>query len=640
VLAGDDVYWLESRPTEAGRSVIVRRRPDGSTADINPAPLNARTRVHEYGGADYIVHDDAVYFANFADQRLYRTQPGAEPAPLTHTDGMRYADAVIDAARNRLICVREDHSGPGEAVNTLAAVDLDSGRETVLVSGHDFFAYPRISPDGEQLAWIAWDHPNMPWDGTELYVARIEDDGSLGHALAIAGSASDSVVQPQWSPDGRLAFVSDLSGWWNLYIWQAGYVEPVTQLEAEFAKPLWQLGASSYAFHGPDRIICTFCVRGTWRLASIDLETYALTDIDTPFTDFGGVHVAGGRAVFTAGSPTQRAALFSLDLGSPSPRAEKGPGGEVPPAFTVLKSSSDTAIDARYVSQPENIEFPTTLAGQPTNAFAFYYPPRNADYEDASALQMPGASAPGGATLPPLLVMSHGGPTAATSSVFSPIVQYWTSRGIAVLDVNYGGSTGYGTAYRRRLKDRWGIVDVDDCVNGARYLVARGRVDPKRLAITGGSAGGYTTLCALTLRDTFSAGASYYGVAELEALARDTHKFESRYLDGLIGPYPERRDLYVERSPLTHVESLACPVIFFQGLEDQIVPPNQAEMMVEALRRKGLPVAYFTFEGEQHGFRRAENIKRSLEAELLFYGRIFGFTPADDIAPFEIENLP
>ncbi|HEU0074549.1 MAG TPA: S9 family peptidase [Dehalococcoidia bacterium] len=608
----DDIYWLESRPQEGGRYVIVRRTPDGATSDVNPAPLNARTRVHEYGGGDYLVADGTVYFANFADQRIYVARPGAAPEALTHVDGMRYADFVLDARRGRLIAVREDHSGQTEAVNSLSALDIASGDETALVEGHDFFSSPRISPDGAMLCWTAWDHPNMPWDGCTLYVADLDAPGMTTNVRVVAGGAAESICQPAWSPDGRLYFISDRSGWWNLYRWSpaSGAVEALAPSEAEFGGPHWQFGASYYAFETSDRLLCTYGAEGITHLATVDTATGALSDIETPFNVIGSLQLGRGRAVFAAASATESGGLYSLDLAS----------GRI----DLLKASSDVEIDPHYASVAQPIEFPTSN-GQ--TAHAFYFPPANKDYE-----------APAG-ELPPLIVMSHGGPTAATSPAFSPRVQYWTTRGFAVLDVNYGGSTGYGRAYRERLNGNWGIVDVEDCVNGARYLVSQGLVDGERLAITGGSAGGYTTLAALAFHDTFKAGASHYGVADLEALARDTHKFESRYLDGLVGPYPGRIDLYTARSPIHHVEGLDCPVIFFQGLEDEIVPPNQAQTMVDALRVKGVPVAYLPFEGEQHGFRRAENIKRALEAELYFYGRIFGFTPADDIEPVEIANL-
>ena len=611
-LDGDDIYWIESRPQEGGRSVIVRRTPDGATTDINAAPLNARTRVHEYGGGDYTVSKGTVYFANFADQRIYVARAGHEPQALTHGEEIRYADFVLDAGRDRLVAIREDHTGQTEATNTVVAIDLADGDETVLVEGHDFFASPRVSPDGSLLCWTAWDHPNMPWDGCTLYAADLDASGATTHVWTVAGGESESICQPKWSPDGSLYFISDRSGWWNLYRWdpKSGAVEPLAPREAEFGGPQWQFGPSYYSFESADHLLCLYGSEGRTHLTSLDTRTGALYEIDTPFNVIGGLHVAGGRAVFVAASADDSGGLYALDI--------------VSGRIELLKATSDVKLDAAFVSQAQAIEFPTS---NDQTAHAFYYAPVSKDFEAPNS------------ELPPLIVMSHGGPTAATSPAFSLRVQYWTTRGFAVLDVNYGGSTGYGRPYRERLNGNWGIVDVEDCVNGARYLVAQGLADGDRLAITGGSAGGYTTLAALAFHDTFKAGASHYGVADTEALARDTHKFESRYLDGLIGPYPERTDLYTARSPIHHVEGFNCPVIFFQGTEDEIVPPNQAETMVSALRAKGVPVAYLPFEGEQHGFRRSENIKRSLEAELYFYGRIFGFTPADDIEPVEIAGL-
>ncbi|MBD2101389.1 S9 family peptidase [Leptolyngbya sp. FACHB-261] len=620
-LDGDDTYWTESRPTEAGRNVLVRRTPDdqinsqtdGQISDVTPAPFNVRTRVHEYGGGAFTVAQGMVYFSNFADQRLYRQEPGGSPQPITPEAAFRYANAVVDAAGQRLICVREDHSQGGhEPINTLVSVDLNSGDQQVLVSGNDFYASPCLSPDGSRLAWITWHHPNLPWDGTELWVGSFQADGSLGQLEQVAGGLEESIFQPEWSPDGVLYFVSDRTDWWNLYRWQNGKLEPLAPMAAEFGLPQWVFGMSTYGFASANQLICTYNERGTWQLASLDTTTLKLEPIATPYTEISSLQVAPGRVAFCAGSPTKATSVVQLDLsrlGSPP---------------EILRRSSELTIGTSYLSQPEVIEFPT---GNGLTAYAFFYPPQNCDYRALEGER------------PPLLVKSHGGPTGATSSVLSLRTQYWTSRGFALLDVNYGGSTGYGRAYRQRLRDRWGIVDVEDCTNGALYLAQQGKVDGERLTISGGSAGGYTTLCALTFQTSFKAGASYYGVSDLEALARDTHKFEARYLDGLIGPYPERQDLYQARSPIHATERLACPVIFFQGLEDKVVPPNQAEMMVEALRAKGLPVAYVAFVGEQHGFRRAENIKRALDGEFYFYARVFGFEPADPIEPVPIENL-
>ncbi|CAA9462818.1 MAG: Prolyl oligopeptidase family protein [uncultured Rubrobacteraceae bacterium] len=611
-LDGDDVYWLESRPGEGGRSVIVHRSPDGRVRDLTPQPFNARTRVHEYGGGDFVVHDGTVYFSNFDDQRLYSVSAGDNPEPLTAQIDHRYANMAVDVVRNRLVAVREDHTGDGEPVNEIVAIDLGDGAERVLVSGNDFYSSPRVGPDGQSLAWLTWNHPNMPWDGTELWTAGLGEDGAPVGAERVEGGPDESVFQPEWSPDGTLHFVSDRTGWWNLYRLRAGAVEPLCPMEAEFGLPGWAFGMSTYAFLSPTRIACASIERGVFRLGVLDTETGELAEAETPYSviSFLRSDPATGGLLFIAGSPTESSAVVRLDTGT----------GE----REVVRRAGDLGIDPGYLSAPETVEFPTEGG---LTAHGFFYPPANKDH-----------AAPEG-ELPPLLVLSHGGPTGMTLPNLDLEIQHRTSRGFAVLDVNYGGSTGYGREYRRRLDGMWGVVDVDDCANGAKYLAGRGLVDGGRLLIAGGSAGGYTTLCALAFRDTFAAGASHYGVSDAAALAEETHKFESRYLDGLIGPYPERADLYRERSPIHHTEGLSCPVIFFQGLEDEVVPPNQAQTMFEALKEKGLPVAYVPFEGEQHGFRRAENIKRALDGELFFYSRVFGFDLADRVDPIRIENL-
>jgi dipeptidyl aminopeptidase/acylaminoacyl peptidase len=616
---GNEIYWIEMRPSEGGRNVIVRRGLTGLISDVIPAPFNARTRVHEYGGGDYVERDGSVYFSNFADQKIYLQSRNSEVHPATAAGtpagGMRYADHAFDHRRNRLICVREDHSLPRqEAENTLVSISLDGrdhGYGQVLVFGNDFYSSPRVRTDGTRLAWLTWNHPNMPWDGTELWLGDLRQDGTLGEVKRIAGGVNESILQPEWSPDGTLYFVSDRNGWWNLFrVNKAGEIERVCEMEAEFGLPQWVFGMSSYAFESVDRIVCSYVEKGISNLASIDTRTRKLTRIDSPYTDIQYLRASPGQAVFRGGSPSQPSSIVRLDLASLR--------------FEVLRRSMNVEIDAGYISTPEAIDFPT--AGGQT-AHGLFYAPKNRDFRAAEGEH------------PPLLVKSHGGPTSAAAAAMSLTIQYFTSRGIAVLDVNYGGSTGYGRAYRERLKGQWGVVDVDDCVNGARYLVEREQVDGSRLMISGGSAGGYTTLCALTFRDTFKAGASHYGVSDVEALAKDTHKFESRYLDGMIGPYPEKRDLYIERSPIHFTDRLSCPVIFFQGLEDKVVPPSQAETMVAALQAKGLPVAYIAFAGEQHGFRQAKNIKRALDGELYFYSRVFGFDLAGEVEPVEIENL-
>jgi len=605
-----DVYWAEDRPE--GRTVIVRRTPEGQIADLTPPAFNARTRVHEYGGGEYLAADGRVYFANFTDQRLYQQAPGSEPRLLTPIEGMRYADAVLDRIRGRLISVREDHTtNSPQAINTLVNIPLDGENSgQVLVSGNDFYSNPRLSPDGTRLAWLTWNHPNMPWDGTELWVSELATDGSIGPSTLVAGGLSESIFQLEWSPDGILYFVSDRSGWWNLYRRRDGHVEPLAPREAEFGEPQWVFGISTYSFASADQLVCTYTQNGKSCLATLDTRSLKFTRLELPYTRLSDVHACDGQVYFVGGSATEPVALVRLDLATGQTQ--------------VLRCTRQVTLDPAYISSGVHLEYPTDGG---MNAHSFFYPPRNPDFVGPADER------------PPLLVMSHGGPTASTSTVLRYAVQYWTTRGIAVLDVDYGGSTGYGRAYREWLKGQWGIVDVADCIHGARYLADQGLVDENRLAITGGSAGGFTTLCALTFHDTFKAGASYYGVSDLEALARDTHKFESRYLDGMVGPYPEQRSVYLARSPIYHTERLACPLILLQGLDDPVVPPNQAQLMYEAVRARKLPVAYIGFPGEQHGFVKAENSVRALEASLYFFSKVFKFDLAEAIEPVLIENL-
>lgn len=601
-----EIYWLESRPQEAGRSVVVRHIAWNNTVeDVTPQGFNVRTRVHEYGGGAWNVVDGMIYFSNHADNRLYRMDRyGHQPLPMSPEGPWRYADGAIDSHRRCWIGVREDHSADhshaSQPVNTIVQIDLghswgatpaDSG--TVLASGHDFYSSPRVSPDGRWLAFLAWDHPNMPWVGTGLYVLDLKNVDAK--PLLVAGGPHESIFQPEWAPDGSaLYFISDRSGWWNLYRQKArSPVEPLTSMEVEFGQPQWVFGMSTYAFADKDRLVCSYVSKGLGYLAQIDLGSGEFKTLELPWTDFSSVRAYQNRAVFRAGSATVPAGITVLNLDT----------GET----EILRSATSMHADpevAKYFSSAEAVEFPTS-ADQ--TAFGLYYPAFNPDYEAPADEK------------PPLLVKVHGGPTAAASSTLNPGIQFWTSRGIAVLDVNYGGSTGFGRAYRERLDGNWGIVDVEDCVNGARHLAQKGLVDGNRSVITGGSAGGYTVLAALTLHDYFRGGASHYGVSDLAFLAKDTHKFESRYLDGLIGPYPAREDLYRERSPMTHADRLSVPVIFFQGDEDMVVPVSQTEMMVEALRKKGTAVGYLLFSGEQHGFRKSENMKRALDAELYFY---------------------
>jgi dipeptidyl aminopeptidase/acylaminoacyl peptidase len=613
-LAGDGaVWWGEGRPAEGGRVVLVRRPAGGAPEDVTPEGTNARTRVHEYGGGAWtLVADDLVLFTNFEDQRLYRQRLGEEPVAISPEPAspaaLRYADMRLCPDGRTVVCVREVH-GEGEAENQIVALAVDgSGAPSVLASGRDFYSFPRVSPDGCWLAWTCWDHPNMPWDGTELWVAPLDDTGD---ARLVAGGPEESVFQPEWDAAGRLHFVSDRDGWWNLFRDEDGAAVRLTSEQAELGHPQWLFGGSTYAFLGDGSIAFIRCERGEERLFALDPGGERLRDLGLPHTSFGfpSLSARGPTVAFAAAAPAAETAIVVHDLAT----------GEM----EVVRSASDEPLDAAYVSVPRAIEFPTT-GGE--TAHGFYYPPANPDFEGPAG------------ELPPLIVQSHGGPTSHATPALEREFLFWTSRGIGVVDVNYRGSSGYGRPYRQRLRGGWGVVDTDDCIAAARHLAATGEVDGERLAIRGGSAGGYATLCALVFHDDFATGASYFGVADTETLATDTHKFESRYLDGLIGPYPEERELYYERSPIHFVERLRAPVILFQGLEDEVVPPSQAETMVAALKHNGVPHAYLAFAGEGHGFRRAETEIRCLEAELYFYGRILGFEPADELEPVEIDG--
>jgi acetyl esterase/lipase len=611
---GEDVYWIERRPAEGGRHVLVRRTPDGRLVDVTPAGTDVRTRVHEYGGGACLVSQGTVYFSEFADQRVYRLETGGRPVPLTLEGGWFYADYAIHSSGRWLVCVREDHTVRGaEPVNTLVILPLDRlpTAGEVIAEGHDFYSTPRYSPDGTRLVWLAWRHPNMPWDSTELWVAEVMHNGHLERPRLVAGGPGESIFQPGWSPDGTVYFVLDRGGWWNLYRLEGQQVVAVQAMEAEFGRPQWRFGTSTWAFVDSARLLVSYRWRGRWRLATIDVSSGRLTPIAADVEPGEFVTATRTHAIFAGHSPRAPDAVMRVHL-------ETG--------FTeTLRSAFAADLDPRSISEPEPIEFPTD---EGLAAHAFYYPPRNPDFIGPAGDR------------PPLIVISHGGPTGAASTRLNLELQYWTSRGFAVVDVDYGGSSGYGRAYRQRLSGRWGLVDVVDCVNAARYLVERGKADAERLIIRGRSAGGYTTLAALAFHPAvFKAGASYYGVSDIEVLAADTHKFESRYLDTLVGPYPARRDLYRARSPIHFVDRLSCALILFQGLEDRIVPPNKARMMADAVRASGLPVALLTFEGEQHGFRRKETIVRCLEAELSFYGAVFGFQPADPLPPIPIDNL-
>ena len=594
-----NLYWIEMRPTEGGRQVLVQRSREGDIADLTAAPSNVRTRVHEYGGGALAVGHGEVVFSEFSSQRLYRLD-GNNPVSVTaeppRPSSLRYADGRI-ISEGRMVCVRESHPEEGEAINELVIIDLLSGETEVLATDRDFYAAPRPSPDETQLAWLEWDHPNMPWDGTELAVASFAG-GRLSDVAIVAGGKDESIVQPEWSPEGRLVFVTDRSGWWNLHRWDGQAISPLIVKEADFADPAWVFGRSSYGFLSEGRILCGFWENGIHQLALIDAEGQLVPRPDG-LSGHGRITTDGdSTAWFLGQGPAIPLALFELDVDSDEMRTVR---------------SNPMPVEAGYVYEPRPITFPT---GEGEVAHAFYYPPHNRDFSGPVDEH------------PPLIVKIHGGPTSHVYPVLSAGFLYWTTRGFGVVDVNYRGSTAYGRAYRNRLRDSWGIVDVEDALAAAWYLADQGEVDGDRLVITGGSAGGYTTLAALAFGDGFSAGASYYGVADIELLAKHTHKFESRYLDGLVGTDVEEMR---RRSPLYSADKIAVPVILFQGLEDRVVPPEQAEMIAAALDANGVPHAHITYEGEDHGFRKAENIVDSLESELAFYGQVFGFTPAGDL---------
>lgn len=611
--------WAQIRPHEGGRYALLYRGWDGTTAEAVPPEFNVRTRVHEYGGGSYWWCGREIVFANFRDQRLYRAAPGAAPAPITPAPdrpaALRYADGASAPDGHWTICVRERHEPGGEIHNELVALPVDGSRAPhTIVSGRDFYAAPRISPDGRRLAWLCWDHPQMPWDGCELWVALLEAGGRIEQARRVAGGPGESIFQPDWSPAGVLHFVSDRSGWWNLYRERQGAVEALPAIAGDCAYPHWGLGLSRYAFLSGERLAVVYSAGGFDHLALIDPRRGAVTPVELEYTSFYLPHIVGDthdHVWFIAGSPRRTPEIVQLHLPSRTLR--------------VLQPGHDPGVDPAYFSAPEAIAYPSQGGA---TAHALFYPPRHPERRGRAGER------------PPLIVIGHGGPTSQARPYLDLEVQFWTSRGFAVADLNYAGSTGYGRAYRERLRGEWGVADVADAVHAVRYLAELGRVDGQRAAVRGGSAGGYLTLCALIFSEAFAAGASYYGVADLEALATGMHKFEARYLDSLVGPYPERADLYRARSPIHHTDRLSCPVILFQGLEDAIVPPAQAETMVAALERKGLPYAYLTFEGEQHGFRKAETNRRCLEAELAFYGRVFGFEPAGPLEPLTIHNLP
>jgi dipeptidyl aminopeptidase/acylaminoacyl peptidase len=590
------IYWIESRSQEGGRYVIRRLDTSGTISTCTPEGFSVRTRVHEYGGGDLLLWHGTLFFSNDADQRLYRQDPGEQPRPITpeSTTGeqLRYADGCITPDGKSLIYVCEWHKADGGVDNYLIMLSPSGEHEPIpLHTEHVFYANPRVSPNGKQLLWLTWDHPQMPWDGTDLWLANLQD-ASIDTIRHLAGGNSEAIFQPEWEPQGSILFVSDRTGWWNLYRSKGQEIFTITSEELEFGVPMWNLGLKTYVRLDDTTILSSYKKQGMQGMAIIDPSSGKLEDLDISYNYIVPSMVAGSdqRILFFAGSPFEFPGLICLSIGTK--KLER------------IVDIQPVKIDRGFISQPEQIVFDSPL-GAPS--YAYYYPAKHPDFEGMED------------ELPPLLVTGHGGPTSAARPSLNPEIQFWTSRGFAVLDVDYSGSTGYGRAYRERLRGNLGVVDVADCVAAARHLAENEMVDPERLLITGGSAGGYIVLRALTAYDVFRAGASYYGIADIVSLIQDSHKFEAMYEVSLIGPYPEYAETYIQRSPIHHADKLSCPVILFQGLDDTVVPPSQSEIFVKSLEENGIYHQYITFEGEGHGFRRFENIKIALEAELSFY---------------------
>ncbi len=608
---GTKIFWTEGRPAEKGRTALMMRDGGQAPQELSHPDWDVRTRAHEYGGGAFLVDHSRIFYVENHDQQIYEILENGDRQRLTNNPNFRYADMILDSKRHQLFVVGEDHSNPEAVANMLLRIPLDGeGKQVVVASGHDFYSNPQLSPDGNQLAFLSWDHPNMPWDATQLWLGKLNELGDMNQLHSVAGADEESIFQPLWDPDGTLYFISDRSGWWNIYKYSDENIRTVLDLDAEFGLPQWIFGMSTYAVLEPGMLVANYRDLSGSHLVQIDVKQGVIDTLAVPYTDLDQVKGVGSLITFIGSTAEKPSAMVSMDVESKT--------------ITILRNATETHLKADNISKPELISF-EPRAGDTT--YAWFYAPKNPLYKAPKDEK------------PPLIVLSHGGPTAYSPGVFSLIIQYWTTRGYAIVDVNYSGSTGFGRKYRERLNGSWGIRDVEDCSSAAFYLAQRGDVDPDRLIIKGSSAGGYTTLAALTFTDVFKAGASYYGIGDLELLAKDTHKFESRYLDHLVGEYPKEIQTYLDRSPIQHTDQLDCPVIFLQGLDDPVVPPNQAEIMVTALQEKGIPVAYVPFVGESHGFRQASTIVKAIESECYFYSKVFGIEPADSLEAIEIYNL-
>jgi len=587
IVDGDDVYWNEVRPKNEGRYTIVK-----NGEDVTPPDFSARSAVHEYGGGAFTVKEDTVVTSNFRDKKLYIKEPGKDLRPLTTGKDTRFGDLHI--TQHGIVAVGETHKPDQEPENFLALIDIQTGTFKKIASGYDFYTSPAISPDGKKIAYICWKHPNMPWTDTELWIANIDEMGNLINSVQVAGQDPETIFQPGWDKDGTLYFVTDRDEWWNLHRYVDGKIENMCKMEAEMGWPLWQLQRSKWTFLG-EKLLFACVEKGFMHLGILDPATGKCEKIESPGVTYLQLRSGNGFVVFIEGFDNQSSRIVKMDNKTL--------------ARTVIKEPEGKTFNEGYISTPQHITYKSAGGRE---AYGYFYPPKNKDYKGKEG------------ELPPLIVMIHGGPTSKTLPTFALQKQFWTSQGFAILDVDYGGSTGYGRTYRMALNGNWGIVDVEDCIFGAKHLAEQGLVDKDKLLIRGGSAGGYTTLAALTYEDTFKGGADYYGIADLEALAHDTHKFESHYNDTLLGPFNEKAHIWKERSPINHMDKFNSPLIIFQGTEDKIVPPNQSKMIYEALKKKGIKTELYLYEKEQHGFRKKKNIINSLNKEADFYREIMG----------------
>lgn len=608
---GEDLYWSEGRPADAGRITIVHRAADGTERDLLPPPYSARSGVHEYGGGEMLVAEAGVYFANAEDQDIYLANVDGEISRITDAPGWRFSDFCLDAARNRLIAVAERHEGEHDPSpeNLLAAIDLASGDVTPLVQGNDFYAFPRVAPDGSKLAWIEWSLPHMPWEGASLHCATWSEDGGVGEAAAIAGGPGNAVTQPEWGPCGELYFVWDKDGWGNIHRFHDGALDCVCQRSAEFGLPLWGLNTRTFAVLSAGHLFVFFIEEGSVKGGILDPASGQLREIETGLSHFQGASVLGDRIAVQATSASDAAFIGAISN-----------SGDV----EVIRRSAESGLSDEAFSAGETLKLDGP-GGR--TVWANYYPPANPDREGPDGEK------------PPMVVSAHGGPTGMADRGLKLKIQYWTSRGFAFLDVDYAGSWGYGRTYREALNGEWGIADVEDVIAASKAVAERGLADETRMMISGGSAGGFTVLCALAFHDVFAAGASSYGVADLQKLLELTHKFESGYLYALTGTTEDNMDeVFNARSPVHHADKISAPVIFFQGDKDFIVPPGQSRDMVESLEQRGVPVAYYEFEGEGHGFRAADTIKTALEAEYAFYARVLKLDTEHDLLDVPIRN--